>query len=155
MFTEPSDLRQFMLAGNAIFTLSNDRTGNRFTYRVQPAYRNNESWGGNTWRVQVLAGPDNLSDYRYLGLLRQFESGALTLYAAAGRRQMDLSVKADPAQAFVWLLRVANGLTTMPEHVQFRHAGRCGRCGRLLTTPESIESGLGPVCAKRATGETA
>jgi hypothetical protein len=29
------------------------------------------------------------------------------------------------------------------------HEGRCGACGRRLTTPESISSGLGPVCAGR------
>jgi hypothetical protein len=27
------------------------------------------------------------------------------------------------------------------------HEGRCGRCGRKLTVPESIESGFGPECA--------
>jgi hypothetical protein len=26
------------------------------------------------------------------------------------------------------------------------HEGRCGRCGRTLTVPESIESGFGPEC---------
>jgi hypothetical protein len=29
------------------------------------------------------------------------------------------------------------------------HEGRCGKCGRALTVPESIESGLGPVCESR------
>lgn len=29
------------------------------------------------------------------------------------------------------------------------HEGRCGRCGRKLTVPESIETGIGPDCAKR------
>ena len=26
------------------------------------------------------------------------------------------------------------------------HEGRCGRCGRKLTVPESIEAGYGPEC---------
>jgi hypothetical protein len=32
------------------------------------------------------------------------------------------------------------------------HEGRCGRCGRTLTVPESIESGIGPECAKKMAG---
>jgi hypothetical protein len=30
-------------------------------------------------------------------------------------------------------------------------AGRCRRCGRLLTDPVSIERGVGPDCTKKAT----
>jgi hypothetical protein len=26
------------------------------------------------------------------------------------------------------------------------HEGRCGRCGRALTVPESVERGIGPEC---------
>jgi hypothetical protein len=29
------------------------------------------------------------------------------------------------------------------------HEGRCGRCNRKLTVPESIETGLGPECASK------
>ena len=29
------------------------------------------------------------------------------------------------------------------------HEGRCGRCSRVLTVPESLQTGLGPVCASR------
>jgi hypothetical protein len=28
-----------------------------------------------------------------------------------------------------------------------QHAGKCGRCGRKLTVPQSIETGIGPECA--------
>lgn len=32
--------------------------------------------------------------------------------------------------------------------VEIWHEGKCGRCGRQLTVPESIESGFGPECVK-------
>ena len=35
----------------------------------------------------------------------------------------------------------------MPLTLTVFHDGKCGRCGRKLTVPESIQSGLGPVCA--------
>ena len=32
--------------------------------------------------------------------------------------------------------------------VKVFHSGKCGKCGKKLTTPESIKSGLGPYCSK-------
>jgi hypothetical protein len=34
----------------------------------------------------------------------------------------------------------------LPSHIKVCHCGHCGRCGKLLTVPESIKSGLGPIC---------
>jgi UDP-N-acetylglucosamine 2-epimerase len=36
----------------------------------------------------------------------------------------------------------------IPE-IEVFHMGACLRCGRALTTPESITRGLGPDCAER------
>jgi hypothetical protein len=38
----------------------------------------------------------------------------------------------------------------LPSGWEFRHEGRCGRCGRTLTVPESIDSGFGPECINLA-----
>lgn len=35
----------------------------------------------------------------------------------------------------------------MPCSMTVRHEGKCGRCGRKLTVPESIDRGIGPECA--------
>ena len=65
---------------------------------------------------------------------------------------------APSALAFRWLwahlterISVGPWLSTgkagfLPISVRFWHEGRCGRCGRTLTDPESIKRGLGPVC---------
>lgn len=37
-------------------------------------------------------------------------------------------------------------LTTLPPKVHILHEGMCGKCGRPLTDPVSIEYGLGPIC---------
>lgn len=36
----------------------------------------------------------------------------------------------------------------LPQKMAVYHSGRCGSCGRELTTPESIRRGLGKKCAK-------
>lgn len=38
---------------------------------------------------------------------------------------------------------------TLASKADIRHEGRCGRCGRALTRPESIDTGLGPDCAEK------
>jgi Family of unknown function (DUF6011) len=57
-----------------------------------------------------------------------------------------------PVRVLRWaLVRVWNDLP-LPEGYRLHHEGRCGRCGRLLTVPESITSGYGPECVKHVTG---
>jgi hypothetical protein len=35
---------------------------------------------------------------------------------------------------------------SFPEGYLAKHAGKCGRCGKMLTTPDSLERGIGPEC---------
>ena len=50
-----------------------------------------------------------------------------------------------------WALRViwqqANGKYTLKSTHSIKHVGRCGKCGRPLTTPASLDTGLGEICA--------
>ena len=134
MQTAPlTDLKSFALAGHAIFTVENMTSGNRFTYKVSacdstPAL----------YFVGVLTGPENVSDYTYLGTIRdgQYMHG----------RKSRLHESACSNKAFVWVWQHKNRL---PSCVRVQHAGRCGRCGRILTVPESIERGIGPECATK------
>ena len=55
----------------------------------------------------------------------------------------------DPApRAFQYLLDYMGGKTEA-KSLEIWHEGRCGRCGRKLTVPSSIESGIGPECASK------
>lgn len=125
------NVRQFMLAGNATITVVNEQTGNRFTFKVrQPAK-------GKPHFVQVLTGPDNTSDYTFLG----------TIFNAQDYRhgkRSSISQNAPSAKVFGWFW---SHLDNLPAQVHVYHEGRCGRCGRKLTVPESIQSGFGPECA--------
>jgi hypothetical protein len=60
---------------------------------------------------------------------------------------------ADPAR--VWcakqLLRWVQGQPTAPS-LEIMEESRCGRCGRALTDPVSIERGIGPECYGARTG---
>jgi len=67
----------FVLGGNATFTASSTK-GGRFTYRVRLAKprAGQADDGTRRWFVAVLTGPDNSSDYTYLGTIVERNGGA-------------------------------------------------------------------------------
>lgn len=128
-------LKAFALAGKARFTVRSTKTGTRFTFKVSKK-------GEGPHFVSLLSGSDNMGDYTYLGTV--FPDGSYR-HAASSR----VATTAKSAVAFSWIWRHVEAGKELPEGVQVWHEGRCGRCGRVLTTPESIERGLGPECMKR------
>ena len=133
MEIQPGNRRAYALAGQAILTLEGKRT--RFTYRIV-SVKGSPAGRATHW-VHVLNGPDNERNYRFFGAL--YPDGFF------GHSQKSPIAKDAPSvQAFAWFWRHLES----PE-VKVFHAGTCGRCGRTLTTPESIRTGLGPVCSAR------
>jgi hypothetical protein len=134
--------REFILGGKAIFTVSNP-TGERYTFRVnrkdaEPGSRYTDP----TFFVKLLTGPENSTDYTYLGLLTP--AGDVKLTKAS--RYTD---ETKPVRVIRWALRLVFQGASLPAGYAIHHEGRCGRCGRLLTVPESVDSGFGPECAGR------
>lgn len=132
---------RFMLAGNALFTVENTATGNRFTFKVRQPDDSKPHF------VSVLTGPDNENDYAFLGTV--FDAGRYQ----HGRRSR-ISEDAPSARAFQWLFRQLSAGRGLPAQIRVCHCGKCGRCGKTLTVPESVESGFGPECIKVVTGGT-
>lgn len=131
--------RAFVLAGRAIFTVSNETTGERYTFRIGAKPRR-ENPAEKTYFVSLLAGSDNTSDYRYIGIL----DPATLEVRITGRSTYRADSK--PVKVVAWALRHVGASRPFPAGYALRHAGRCGHCGRLLTVPESIDSGFGPIC---------
>jgi hypothetical protein len=126
--------KPYMLAGKSVITVVSNKTGTRFTYRI--VKKDTPKDKDTVHFVKVLNGPENTRDYQFLG----------TIFAEERYRhgkKSPISPEAPSARAFQWLWwNLGSDL------VEVWHAGRCGRCGRLLTDPESIERGLGPKCAE-------
>jgi hypothetical protein len=132
-FESVADAKQFALAGNATITLESLRTGAHFTYRI----REPKDISNGLYFVSLLNGPDNESDYMYLGIIRN-GAFALTRNSKAGKG-------APSVVAFNYFWRLADG--AFPDQLVVHHEMRCGRCNRTLTVPESITRGIGPECA--------
>lgn len=134
----------FIVGGRAVFTLVSKTTGERRTFRVAAP---KDAQPGDALRfVSLLTGPDNTSNYEYVGLITK-ANGALVARASRGR------MPTQPLMAVGWLLaqlqRALHGEPSRLDQVEFWHEGRCCRCGRRLTVPESIASGIGPECANK------
>lgn len=134
MMKNAETIRAFLTAGRAIFTLTSTKTGKSFTYRVARP-RDNEA---GPLFANLLTGPSNVADYTYLGCVRMPE---LELHPT---RSTAVSPNSPGFRALEWYLQNIGD-----PRVEFRHEGRCGRCGRVLTVPSSIDSGLGPECAEK------
>ncbi len=142
--TEWNDQRSFLLAGNATFTVVSTGTGKRYTFKIQrPKPRNADEDVSNKWFAKLLTGPENTRDYSYCGMiLREGEALKYVITRAA-----KLTADSEPQKALRWIVAHLSADRPFPEDLEFWHVGRCGACGRALTVPESIASGLGPVCA--------
>ena len=70
--TNVEDIKKFILAGKATFTLESARTGKWFTYKVTKKEFKDRQTGEvdkTFYFVSLLSGPQNDADYRYLGTI--------------------------------------------------------------------------------------
>lgn len=134
--TDPAQIRTFALAGNATLTFKSTTTGSRFTFKIRRADGEDPK---RPWFVKVLTGASNHDDYTFIGTI--FADGRFR-----HSQKSRIAPSAPSVRAFVWAWGKIEALT-VPAALEVWHEGRCGRCGRLLTVPESVASGLGPECA--------
>ncbi len=155
----PGAQRAWLLAGNATFTLVSNRTGARYTYKIRRDKLTTAPHG--KYSVLLLTGPDNEDSFTYLGSLwgrlRQIPAGPFDIeeeYFEFHRgKRCEYAEASAPVRVFRWMwYALANGRAMSADDsggAKLLHCGRCGRCGRLLTVPESIESGYGPECVSK------
>jgi hypothetical protein len=118
--------REFVLAGRAIFTVSNDKN-EWYTFKAGK--------GDFVYFVGLLTGPEHYQQF-----------GRLNIHNPDSPEHQWQQPTSSPARVFRWAIRRIWLQDSLPQGYKIEHAGKCGRCGRLLTTPESIEIGLGPKC---------
>lgn len=140
-------IKDYATAGYATLTIRSKETETRYTYKIrQPLPENSDPKfknKGPIWFVSVLVGSDNENSFEYIGQIRS------NLVFDHGQKSW---IKADDPRvtAFAWFWHwVRLEKQENVDKVEVWHEGRCAKCGRKLTVPESIESGFGPECARR------
>jgi hypothetical protein len=131
-----NDIKDFIFGGNATFTVINTQTKNRFTFKVKHPKGNKD-----VFFVSVLNGSDNYSNYTFVGTF--FSKSNSYRYS----KKSSVGSDAQSAKVISWFFsRFIDNEEKYP-FVQVYHEGKCGSCGRKLTTPQSIKTGRGPVCS--------
>lgn len=129
-----SEALKFILGGNSTVTFINTKSGNRFTYKIKK-YQD-----GKVSFVKVLTSPDL---YTFIGSIMNDFKWSL---------KSKISNDAQSVKVFNWVFNKLK-VDDLPEFIEIWHEGKCGRCGRELTVPESIKSGFGPECIKKTYGK--
>ena len=124
----------FFTGGNATFTVYNDKN-EHYTFKIKQKK-------DTPFFVSMLTGPDNWSNYSYIGLYNSAKN-QLNLTAKS-----KMNFESKPVKVFNWAVKLVANKATMPDGYGIVHEGKCCRCGRKLTTPESVENGIGPECIK-------
>ena len=135
--------KEWVLAGNAIFTISNGK-GKHYTYKVK--HKEAEGKFREAWFVSLLTEGENEDDgsYKYVCMLGADGIPKLT-------RGSKFNQYSEPYTVLAWGMGVIWNLHKLPEGYTIAHAGRCGRRGRLLTHPDGVNAdghrfGCGPEC---------
>ena len=141
--------KQFLTAGNAIFTVklspeaakAQNRT--HFTFKIRQKVNDDNTV---VFFVSVLTGPDNTSDYTYLGILNVLMGQVRTTKKSCWNPETYGFKLLNRVLARIW---TDDSKAITDAGFEVYHEGRCGRCGRPLTVPQSIETGIGPDCAEK------
>ena len=115
------------------FTLKSKASGKEFTYSIA------RSEFKGAWYTHVKV-ENNYLEFKHVGTYR---NGKIT------KKQMPVNTLSAKAIAFV-LNAVENAeFEYLDKVMETYHLGSCMRCGKTLTDSESINRGLGPICAHK------
>lgn len=134
---------EFLLAGKSEFIAVSGRTGYKIKYKITRKESNKKDDNASEYVYFIKTVVDNQEVYA--GILYYDNKEQIFKFSRGQKGKLDIhhiNIKS--------LLYIINNLYrgNSKLNVRIYHMGRCGRCGRALTTPESILTGLGPECAK-------
>jgi len=147
LMTDAKLILAFMLSGDATVTFEGQTKD--YTFKItkgdEPTDEQKAKGWSQAWFVGLLTGSDNEHSYTYMGLIRTNRKTGILDFFTAGRTQYNMMSPC--VVAFKWAFDIfLQG--RVPTTLKVWHEGTCGRCGRKLTTKQSIQDGFGPVCVE-------
>jgi hypothetical protein len=132
----------FMLAGKSEFILHSTKTGDDFKFKITKKESNKkDSEEEFVYFVNILHG----SESTYAGHMRFNKNTNMFEYFKGQKGKIEPKDLAIRSLIFVLNKLMRNEIVG---NLEVYHTGKCGKCGKKLTTPESIVTGLGPQCSK-------
>jgi len=153
--TDAAAVREYVMGGRSTFTVVSTKTQARYTFRVRvPVVRRRNKAAGETIEqyrarkaaalagprtVEAMTGSDNYADYTQIGTIT--EEGSFTEKSWTPRKVEGRKT------GFAWFWMAVNEAQEKLVQAEVWHDGHCSCCGKKLTVPESLSTGIGPVCA--------
>ena len=115
----------------ACFTIKSNATGKEYTYKIQRSEFNHK------WYTHIKVETE-YQKYKRLGV---YFDGKIIKQKSV--------VETPSAIAIGWVLQHVERekFEHLDKNIQVMHVGKCLCCGKVLTDSQSIERGLGPICA--------
>jgi len=152
-FTSATEALDFIAGGNAVFPIQSEKTGAHFTFKAdcpKDKKTGKKDPVQPTRFVKVLADGRNTAweDQLFVGHFHTGMPGWLKT-----SRNNPQAADWPSFKALAWALTKLNEARVngdeIPTGLKVFHEGACCRCNRPLTDPASIQSGIGPECAKK------
>lgn len=124
-----SQLPLILFAGKAVLTFESIASGDHRTFKITELKK-------ALYSVHVRKGPT----YHIIGKIDN-----MTFFPV-----QDVLLRPE-VNIFSWIYKNLIHKDLLESRIRVYHQGTCVRCGRELTNPESIASGVGPECLKLLT----
>lgn len=134
---------------NGTWTVESEKGHRTFHIETMP---DDSSFAPGRRVLSLLTGPDNSNDFTNFGFVNDDGIVVWTKYRLDAQRTV-LGGKLTPHEYYarvLWnlLMQGPNGVFGRKGYT-LRGAGSCIRCSRKLTTPDSLDRGMGPICASK------
>ena len=128
---------------NGRYTLKSRRSGEHRTFEIKTQDKDARFAAGKRI-VALLTGPDNTADYTGFGFVEEYG-----IVVWKSKRGTDKKSPFDWYAEMLWSLALDGALSPFSQDYEFMMAGTCVVCNRPLTEPESIRTGIGPICREK------
>jgi hypothetical protein len=123
------------LTHSGTVTVFNPKTGKHRTFKVTKPQAEDAKFFPGKRLVGILTGPDNTCDFHTFGFV--------------GDHKIILWKTHRNTPIYKWAADFLLDPEAYSDIVELKIEGRCRACGRKLTTPESVDTGIGPICGGR------
>ena len=128
---QAANLPVLLLAGNSTLTFESKYTGKYFTFNVREKKKVQP-----TDPLEYIV----ISKDKIIGIIANMQF----IYKPAVLVGEELPEQ----KVMAWIWKHLIKAEWLDKNVNIYHTGKCVRCGRQLTTPESVITGIGPECLK-------
>lgn len=139
---------KMLAAGDVRVTVTSKKTGEHITIRFK-AFKDTRDTPGKNWtRVPLVEATHVFIEVPTPGNSWAWADKVGTFYPQSQR--FFIADNADPARVYAAQM-AAQWLNGVKFESRIQEESRCGKCGRALTDPVSIERGIGPECYGKET----